>query len=102
MTRRDPTELRRSRCRDCGAEVDTVTAEYGLDVHLNTTPPPITVDITAPEYRHRVWQYLGPRIGWRHMAFPARTWREIRTTHRCGQIEREHESERKNTKENKR
>jgi hypothetical protein len=90
--------MKRTRCR-CGTEVDTFTGWHGLKVQIDTEPVPITADLQA--IRHLLWEDRGPRVGWCKPFVPQRTWRELRTEHRCADTERKHESKRENTKENK-
>lgn len=75
----------RKECRWCGAKVDEFfDEETGLRRHLEPDPLPITVDITAPEWRHRIWQDMGERLGWAPKFTPAgRNWRELRAEHSC-------------------
>lgn len=82
-------------CQLCKTQVESFDTSYGRPVRLDVTPVSVTVDIEHPDVRERLWEYRGPRVGWCHLFVPRRTWREIRTEHRCDQ-QREHESKRKN------
>jgi hypothetical protein len=88
-------KLTRRACRHCGVEVDTFTTEYGRPVTLDTQPPPAATDLTQPDVRGRLWEYLGHYVGWCHKNLPVRTWRELRKEHECVNPKREHESKRK-------
>lgn len=68
--------------------------ETGLSTRLDTTPAPITTDITDPAVRWRVY-VNHEHAGWHHPSLPVRTWRELRLTHECAEHERKHESKRK-------
>lgn len=68
----------------CGDQVDTFVDDYGLRNYLNVHQPSAQLDLTRPEYRYKVWEYRGHRIGWcLQNLTPRRTWREIRLKHEC-------------------
>jgi len=62
-----------STCRKCG---DPVLTFHDHDL-------PITATLAALARDYRIWQYLGPRVGWVNKPLTERTWRPIRASHRC-------------------
>lgn len=83
----------------CGRHVDEFRTEWGQPVSLDTQPPPVTYDLAESQYRHRIYEYRGPYIGWCHKFSPERGWRELRLAHECAE---QHQKQHQNKKERKR
>lgn len=73
-------------CPDCNADVLTFTDTHGRPVRLDDHDLPMTVDTFHPSVRHRLWNYLGPRLGWAPQFSPARSWQPMRIEHRCDDL----------------
>ncbi|MDP9144412.1 MAG: hypothetical protein M3N43_06910 [Actinomycetota bacterium] len=67
----------------CGTPVLEFDIHAGFHVRLEDHDLPITVDITAADVRHRLWQHLGPRLGWAPQFSATRSWRPLRIQHEC-------------------
>jgi hypothetical protein len=97
VVKRKPCRLR------CGRSVDVFT-EQGHLVQLDIEPPLITVDLSQAQYRNRIYEYHGPRVGWAIKFLPQRGWRELRLLHDCAetQPQQQHQHKRQRQKERKR
>lgn len=73
---------RQSLCRTCRAPVHRFT-ETGISVAVDVEPLSVLINLDAPHYRHRLWHYLGPRVGWAPLYDHRRTWRAVHAEHRC-------------------
>jgi hypothetical protein len=84
--------VKRRPCRfRCGRSVDVYT-EDGRVIQLDTEPPAGTVDLVP--VRDRLYEYLGPRIGWAPKFIPERGWRELRLLHECADLATHNTTER--------
>ncbi len=72
-----------STCRKCGEPVLTFNDGMFGDIHLEGNNIPINADLAQLASDYRIWQYLGPNVGWVNKPLRDRTWRPIRASHRC-------------------
>lgn len=70
-------------CKGCGTSVIAFRIHAGFHVQLEDHDLPISADVTAEDVRHRLWQDLGPRLGWAPQFSATRTWRPLRIQHEC-------------------
>ncbi|MFC5996927.1 hypothetical protein ACFQE5_22205 [Pseudonocardia hispaniensis] len=96
LTRRSGQD--ESTCPNCGEPTLTFRDDLTpTPIVLDGHNLPITADLDALVAEHRVWRYLGPRIGWDPLIRAARDWRPLRVTHRCADHpENKHKKEHKN------
>jgi hypothetical protein len=52
-----------------------------MKIQLDVKPPSVDIDLHA--VRERLYEFLGPRIGWAPKFLPERGWRELRLLHEC-------------------
>lgn len=77
------TAAKAGTCPDCGTPTIKFRIKVGFIVHLEDHDIPINVDLNHPGVRHRVWNYLGPRLGWAPQYSPVRSWQPLRLQHEC-------------------
>lgn len=74
----------RRRCHDgCGADVDSFRDDINLIRQLDIEPVPIDLNLSQDEYRARLWEWRGPRVGWVRRFIPSRSHHPLRLEHEC-------------------
>lgn len=86
------TAAKTDTCPRCGAGTVSFRIKVGFLIHLDDHDLPMTVDPARPDVRHRLWQHLGPRLGWAPQFAPVRSWEPLRTQHECGGHENKKEN----------
>lgn len=73
-----------STCRDgCGHGVVVFVDEIGLLRQLENVDVQPGTDLSTSDNHRRVWQHLGPRLGWSRCHFPVDNNKHKRLEHQC-------------------
>lgn len=81
------TAAKPGHCRDCGQPVVAFRIKEGFLIQLEDHDLPVTVDIADPAIHGRLWQHLGPTLGWAAQFAATRTWRPLRAQHQCAVLD---------------